>query len=51
MMTRDEAMQVLVRGGLPALLQKLRDYEATATTGRPDLKRRDDASGLHILLA
>ena len=50
-MTKAEAMQFLVEHGLHALLRELRAYEANSTTGSVDLKRRDDASGVHLFLA
>lgn len=51
LMTSTEAMQLVVQHGLPALLQVLREFEAFALTRGPDLKRRDDASGIHLYLA
>lgn len=51
LMTSEEAMQLVARHGLPALLRVLREIEASAVTGRADLKRRDDASGIHLFLA
>ncbi|MHA7685480.1 hypothetical protein [Cupriavidus sp. PET2-C1] len=51
LMTSEQAMHLVVQHGLPSLLQVLRDFEASVLTGGADLKRRDDASGIHIFLA
>ena len=51
LMTREQAMQLVAQQGLPELLRLLRDFEASAPTGRANLKRRDDACGIHIFLA
>ncbi|KWR77252.1 hypothetical protein [Cupriavidus sp. IDO] len=51
LMTNEQAMDLIVQQGLPSLLQVLRYFEAIALTGSADLKRRDDASGIHIFLA
>lgn len=50
LMTSEEALHLVVQHGLPSLLHVLRGFEASAPTGGADLKRRDDASGIHIFL-
>jgi len=51
LMTSEQAMHLVAQHGLPALLRVLRDFEASDPTGRANLKRRDDACGIHIFLA
>lgn len=50
LMSSAQAMELLARQGLPALLAVLRTFEATTPTGSPRLKRRDDACGIHLHL-
>lgn len=51
LMTSEQAMHLVVQHGLPSLLHALRNFEASGLTGSADLKRRDDASGIHVFLA
>lgn len=51
LMTKAQALQCVAQQGLPALLRVLRTFEASARTGDAGLKRRDDASGIHLYLA
>lgn len=48
LMTQEQALQCVAQHGLPALLGVLRAFEASARTGDAGLKRRDDASGIHL---
>lgn len=50
LMSREQALALVAEQGLPALLATLREHEASARTGDAGLKRRDDASGLHLFL-
>ncbi|WP_141452910.1 hypothetical protein [Pseudoxanthomonas sp. z9] len=50
LMSREQALALVAERGLAALLATLREHEASTRTGDAGLKRRDDASGLHLFL-
>lgn len=50
LMTSEQAMHLVAQHGLSSLLHALRNFEASSLTGGAELKRRDDASGIHIFL-
>lgn len=50
LMSGEQAMRMIVQHGLSELLRLLRAFEASTPTGTAELKRRDDACGIHLFL-
>jgi hypothetical protein len=50
-MSSEQAVQLVARQGLSSLLQVLRGFGAASCRASQDLKRRDDASGIHLFVA